>query len=101
MVTQISIQSPGMKYTVYQKDRLPSPISLQDAVNIGLAVELHLPQDSSFVPLRMEAYGPAEERDRLPDRICLLAANRSLSRTFTLPRRSGKEQGASGDKGGE
>ncbi|KXH30890.1 anaphase-promoting complex component Cut20/Apc4 [Colletotrichum simmondsii] len=82
-VILVPIQSPGINYVLYQENDLPVSTPLSKQIQTGL-VTTTLPEDQSFTPIRMDVQNVTNTRGEVPARVCLLGANRSVYRVFSL-----------------
>ncbi|KAJ3942400.1 uncharacterized protein N0V96_007898 [Colletotrichum fioriniae] len=82
-VIMVPIQSPGISYVPYQENNLPVSTPLSKQLQAGL-VTTTLPEDQSFTPMRMDVQNSTNARGEVPARVCLLGANRSVYKVFSL-----------------
>ncbi|KAK7445242.1 anaphase-promoting complex component Cut20/Apc4 [Colletotrichum acutatum] len=82
-VIMVPIQSPGINYVPYQENNLPVSTPLSKQMQTGL-VTTTLPEDQSFTPIRMDVQNVTNARGEVPARVCLLGANRSVYKVFSL-----------------
>ncbi|KAK1490250.1 anaphase-promoting complex component Cut20/Apc4 [Colletotrichum cuscutae] len=82
-VIMVPIQSPAINYVPYQENDLPVSTPLTKQIQTGL-VTTTLPEDQSFTPIRMDVQNVTNARGEVPARVCLLGANRSVYRVFSL-----------------
>ncbi|OHF02630.1 anaphase-promoting complex component Cut20/Apc4 [Colletotrichum orchidophilum] len=79
----VPIQSPDIKYVTYQEGTLPPCTPISEQIHTGL-VTTTLPEDPSFTPIRMDVQNATDTRGEVPARVCLLGANRSVYKVFSL-----------------
>jgi hypothetical protein len=90
-----------MNYQDYTEGgRLPQPNALAgDGAMASEIQTFRLPDDPSFVPVRMEVHEARDVRGHMPARICLLSSNRASYRSFVLPEGTEAKENRSGDGG--
>ncbi|KAK2000619.1 anaphase-promoting complex component Cut20/Apc4 [Colletotrichum falcatum] len=82
-IVTIPVQSPSIKYIPYQEGNLPKIQALSQQLQGGVTIAT-LPEDPAFVPVRMDAQDASDARGEAPARVCILGANRTTYKVFSL-----------------
>lgn len=75
------IESPDMMFATYKE----SEVGIAPTGVWSSSTEYLVPPEYEMRPVRMEVHDRMNVRGEIPERISLLASNRTIWRTFTLP----------------
>ncbi|EFQ28492.1 anaphase-promoting complex component Cut20/Apc4 [Colletotrichum graminicola] len=82
-IVTIPVQSHNITYMPYQEGNLPMTQALSQQLQ-GEVTTTTLPEDPSFVPVRMDVQDASDARGEVPARVCVLGANRTTYKVFSL-----------------
>ncbi|KAJ0167617.1 Anaphase-promoting complex subunit 4 [Colletotrichum tanaceti] len=82
-VVTIPVQSPNMNYIPLQEGSLPAATALSQQLQ-GEHTTATIPEDPSFTPVRLDVQKASSARGDVPARVCLLGANRTAYKVFSL-----------------
>ncbi|KZL83781.1 anaphase-promoting complex component cut20 apc4 [Colletotrichum incanum] len=82
-IVTIPVQSPNILYVPYQEGNLPTAAALSQQLK-GNDTTATLPEDPSFMPVRMDVQDASDARGEVPARVCVLGANRTAYKVFSL-----------------
>ncbi|KAK2590235.1 hypothetical protein QQS21_012081 [Conoideocrella luteorostrata] len=81
VILLVPVESEELDYVVYNES---SPNNTA-GVKLDCPSEFVLPPEYAMRPVRMKVHDKTDLRGHIPERICLLAGNRTTWKTFTLP----------------
>ncbi|KAK1971203.1 anaphase-promoting complex component Cut20/Apc4 [Colletotrichum sublineola] len=82
-IVTIPVQSPSITYTPYQEGNLPTTQAFSQQLQ-GEVTTITLPEDPAFAPVRMDVQDASNARGEVPARVCVLGANRTTYKVFSL-----------------
>ncbi|TID02836.1 Anaphase-promoting complex subunit 4 [Colletotrichum higginsianum] len=82
-VVTVPVQSPNMNYVPLQEGSLPAATALSQQLQ-GEYTTATIPKDTSFTPVHLEVQKASSARGDVPARVCLLGANRTAYKVFSL-----------------
>ncbi|KAK1987036.1 anaphase-promoting complex component Cut20/Apc4 [Colletotrichum cereale] len=82
-IVTIPVQSPNIAYTPYREGDLPTAQALSKQLQDEVTTTT-LPEDPSFTPVRMDVQDASDARGEVPARVCVLGANRTAYKVFSL-----------------
>ncbi|TQN65656.1 Anaphase-promoting complex subunit 4 [Colletotrichum shisoi] len=82
-VVTVPVQSPNMNYVPLQEGSLPAATALSQQLQ-GEHTAATIPEDASFTPVHLDVQKASSTRGDVPTRVCLLGANRTAYKVFSL-----------------
>ncbi|KAK4235496.1 anaphase-promoting complex subunit 4 [Achaetomium macrosporum] len=81
VLLRVAYQSAHLRYEKYTAGQCPSVLALGEEVGVYFAFS----RISGFTPVQMEVQRASNLRGEIPARVCLLARDRAMYRTYVLP----------------